>query len=121
MVPFPGWIGVDLDSTLAEYRWPEVGPPIPLMLARVKALMEAGFEVRIFTARVGPTADEQFVAVQRAQIEAWCEVHLGCKLQVTASKDFGMICLFDDRAIQVEADTGRLLTPTPSIHGIALI
>ena len=36
-----GWIGVDLDGTLAEYHgWKgseHIGPPIPLMVERVKS------------------------------------------------------------------------------------
>lgn len=35
-----GWIGVDLDATLAEYNgWvhePHIGPPIPAMVTRIK-------------------------------------------------------------------------------------
>ena len=41
---FSGWIGVDLDGTLAHYDgWKgieHVGPPIPAMLARVKYWLE---------------------------------------------------------------------------------
>ncbi len=50
-----GWIGVDLDGTLAHYDgWagPEsIGEPIPLMMARVREWLALGREVRIFTAR----------------------------------------------------------------------
>ena len=53
-----GWIGVDLDGTLAEYNgWQgpaNIGAPIPAMVERVKAWLEEGRDVRIFTARVGP-------------------------------------------------------------------
>src|SRR5690349_18780615 len=50
-----GWIGVDLDGTLAEYHgWKgveHIGPPIPEMVARVKQWLAEGRDVRIFTAR----------------------------------------------------------------------
>ena len=51
-----GWIGVDLDGTLAEYggwKGPDhIGPPVPKMLERVKSWIAEGRDVRIFTARV---------------------------------------------------------------------
>lgn len=114
-----GWIGVDLDGTLAKYGiWDgSIGEPIPLMVERVKIWIALGVEVKIFTARVGFGAgysaesgrsdDELFANEQRTLIEAWCEKHLGQKLPVTATKDFRMIELWDDRAVQVEMNTGR--------------
>ena len=98
-----GWIGVDLDGTLAEYggwQGPDhIGEPIERMLRRVKFWLFQGQEVRIFTARAS-------VPEQIPPVEAWCEKHLGQKLQVTNQKDFGMIELWDDRAVQVEFNTG---------------
>jgi len=88
------------------------------MVQRVKEWLAQGREVRIFTARVaevgGYSSDSgryalgDFAAEQRATIEAWCEQHLGQKLQVTASKDFSMIELWDDRVVRVEANTGAV-------------
>ena len=99
-----GWIGVDLDGTLAEYGgWigpDHIGKPIPLMLSRVKKWLSEGREVRIFTARAS-------IPSQVEPIANWCIEHLGVALPVTNVKDFGMIELWDDRAIQVEANTGR--------------
>lgn len=110
-----GWIGVDLDHTLAKYEsgmagTGQVGEPIPLMVERVKARLSEGWEVRIMTARVNrmPGWDHE---AARKSIEEWCEEHLGQKLRVTNEKDFEMICLYDDRAVAVEPDTGRLLSP----------
>lgn len=40
-------------------------------------------------------------------IQAWTLEHFGVKLPVTNAKDFGMVELWDDRAIQVEFNTGR--------------
>jgi hypothetical protein len=107
MSTHPGWIGVDLDGTLAKYDgWKgvqHIGEPIPAMVARVKAWRAAGREVRIFTARVfGRGADEA-----TAPIVAWCIQHLGEALPVTNVKDFGMIELWDDRAVQIIPNTGR--------------
>jgi hypothetical protein len=50
-----GWIGFDLDGTLAEYgEWQgptHIGKPIPSMIVRVKNYLDNGYEVRIMTAR----------------------------------------------------------------------
>lgn len=101
-----GWIGVDLDGTLAFYDgWKggdHIGPPVPAMLERVKQWLADGVEVKIFTARASEPA-------LVAPIEAWCERHLGQRLPVTNIKDFRMIALYDDRAIQVKFNTGRLV------------
>lgn len=51
-----GWIGVDLDGTLAHYdtweKWNVFGPPIRLMVNRVRKWLDEGKTVKIFTARV---------------------------------------------------------------------
>ncbi len=119
-----GWIGVDLDGTLAYYdRWRgpyHIGEPIPAMLARVKKWIAEGREVRIFTARVeGGTAAltmggedrdrSQHVASVERCIRAWCKKHIGHELPVTCKKDFGMIELWDDRCIQLIPNTGRTI------------
>lgn len=114
-----GWIGVDLDGTLAYFdHWrgnEHIGEPIPLMAARVRAWLEQGIEVRIMTARVGPHGaayddgtpiDPFFVPKARRAIERWCEKHFGRKLPVTCEKDFQMIEIWDDRAVQVVPNNG---------------
>lgn len=104
-----GWIGVDLDGTLAEYHgWGDgtIGVPIPAMVDRIKRWLAGGIEVRIVTARVsdgpGRSAD-----IQRLLIEQWCETNIGQKLLVTNCKDFAMVELWDDRAVQVIPNTGK--------------
>lgn len=98
-----GWIGVDLDGTLAEYGgWvgPEhIGPPIPSMLARVRRWILEGKEVKIFTARAA--IPEQVVPVME-----WLKKHGLGGLEVTNVKDFGMIELWDDRCVRVITNTG---------------
>lgn len=104
-----GWIGVDLDATLAEYHgWHgdgSIGEPVPAMVERVKRWLAMGQEVRILTARASVPDAELAPVVER--IEQWCLKHIGQKLEVTCRKDFAMIELWDDRAVQVEANTGR--------------
>ena len=52
-----GWIGVDLDGTLAEATaWQgmdHIGPPVPLMMRRVRQWLDRGLRVKIMTARAG--------------------------------------------------------------------
>lgn len=104
-----GWIGVDLDGTLAHHEefsgLDTIGAPIPLMVRRVKRWLVEGRDVRIFTARIsGPGWYEALLPIQ-----AWCEEHIGQRLPVTCSKDFAMIELWDDRVVQVEANTGKVM------------
>lgn len=109
-----GWIGVDLDGTLAEYHgWDggNIGKPIPEMVERVKGWLAEGIEVRIVTARVAPGPDVNGDLFERneqhGKIGEWCEQHIGVTLPVTCVKDFAMIELWDDRAVRVEKNTGR--------------
>lgn len=99
-----GWIGVDLDGTLAEYgtwKGPDhIGAPIPRMMDRVRAWLAAGKTVKIFTARA-------CIPDQVPPVRAWLERHGLAGLEVTNIKDFTMAELWDDRAIQVEMNTGR--------------
>lgn len=105
-----GWIGVDLDGTLAFYDgWvspSHIGPPIHKMLDRVKRWLEEGQEVRIFTARV---SKEDEAVEARGRIEEWCLLYLGEVLPITHMKDYQMIELWDDRCVQVEPNTGEIV------------
>lgn len=105
-----GWIGVDLDGTLAEYHsWKndgEIGKPITLMVNRVKNWLKQGLMVKIFTARISVDAGKEETI---KQIKAWCKQHIGQELEVTNVKDFTMMELWDDRARQVEKNTGKYI------------
>ena len=101
-----GWVGIDLDRTLAHYdEWKgieHIGKPIPRMVKMVKKLIKDGEDVRIFTARASePEAIPH--------IERWCEQHLGRKLPVTNQKDHHMKEYWDDAATQVIPNKGILL------------
>ena len=108
-----GWIGCDLDGTLAEsqahYSPDEIGPPVPRMVERVRGWLAAGREVRIFTARAYPPMGPRGRSVAVKAVEEWCKEHLGEALPVTCMKDPQMETLYDDRARQVEHNTGKLL------------
>lgn len=109
-----GWIGVDLDGTLAKHYWPQEGPfdpvkigePIPLMVARIRTWLDNGIEVRIVTARVSQSSSPDHSRVCEA-IHDWCKDVFGQKLSLTSHKDYAMVELWDDRAVRVITDTGE--------------
>ena len=119
-----GWVGVDLDGTLAHYDgWNggTIGEPVATMLERVAGWIAQGLEVRIFTARVaasgmtkwnGEVDSDEFADQQRKMIQDWTERHLGARLPVTATKDFRMLELWDDRAVSVQINTGKIRLAT---------
>jgi hypothetical protein len=127
-----GWIAFDLDGTLAFYdewrRWDDIGSPIMPMIYRVRRLLGEGHDVRIMTARIGlplwiGTAAPKYSetphrkcyltgevfsdAMMERAVQHWTETHVGARLPVQCYKDLHMIELWDDRAIQVEPNTGR--------------
>lgn len=100
-----GWIGVDLDGTLAKYDgwkgiW-HIGEPVEPMVERVKTWLANGVQVKIFTARIC-NGDEALGPIQK-----WCKLHIGVVLEVTNVKDFAMVELWDDRCVSVEPNTGK--------------
>lgn len=111
-----GWVGVDLDGTLAHYtgwKGPDhIGAPIPRTVELIRKLLEAGIQVKILTARCGPqTGGGQSAAHAIFAIRAWCMKHLGRELSVTNEKDYHLMWLFDDRCSQVVQNSGLILAP----------
>jgi hypothetical protein len=107
------YIAVDLDGTLAHYSpdrpMEEIGPPVPLMLKRVKEWISLGVEVRIMTARA---CHPPYIPA----IEKWLVDNGIPGLKVTNEKTFGMMQLWDDRAIQVIENTGMPVNRI-GVHG----
>lgn len=109
-----GWIGVDLDGTLAEYdtdTWApyHIGAPIPAMVERVKGWLARGQRVKVLTARM---SDARLAPATQQVIAEWTRKHVGVALEATCVKDYDMLELWDDRAVRVEANTGRRLSPS---------
>lgn len=126
------WTGVDLDGTLSVWdhgsQVNTIGAPIEKMVQRVKGWLAAGEEVRIVTARVaisgtrnvaGQLDNVEFAKQQREMIQAWCIKHIGQPLRITASKDFHMDKLWDDRAVEVVTNTGMTRTEYDAADGHA--
>lgn len=101
-----GIIAVDLDGTLAHHEssWgvSKIGDPIPSMLANVKQWISEGRTVVIFTARA---VDKRNIPM----IKVWLEQHGIGGLTITNIKTPHITMLYDDRAVQVEKNTGKIL------------
>lgn len=126
-----GWYGFDLDGTIAKYdKWiaPDViGEPVMPMIEFMKDFIRRGELVKIYTARVWPMelslnfsemdAEKFNVIINRLKdahrakraIEYWSLQNLGTIVPITHNKDFAMLTLYDDRVVQVEKNTGRLI------------
>jgi len=107
-------IGVDLDGTLAHYIKFDpnhIGDPIPKMIDRVKQWISNGIRIKIFTARA--TDPKNIPAIKQ-----WLDKNGLEGLEITNIKDPDMIAIFDDRAIQVEKNTGEILGDISKIKGI---
>jgi hypothetical protein len=108
------WVGVDLDGTLAEFVITgdnSIGKPVQPMVDLVRRIIyEDQIEVKIFTARVSGHPDSEEPRVAAVRIQDWLEKQCGLpRLEVTNVKDFYMVELYDDRAVQVVFNTGELV------------
>jgi hypothetical protein len=113
-------IAVDLDGTLAEYKsgdWDKPpGEPIPAMVERVRKWLDEGCQVVIFTARE---------IVWNERIFTWVHHHIGSKwlfmgcIRVTNIKPKDADEFWDDRAVRVERNTGRVLSAVEPKVGVA--
>jgi hypothetical protein len=131
------WTGFDFDRTLATYyKWggaAELGQPIAPIVDLLKQTHEKG-NVKIFSARVWPIIhydphtlqthwdprvrdlpdEHQAIRSQcardaiRAMVN-WCDTHLGFRVPITTVKDIHCTRLYDDIAVQVEPNTGRII------------
>lgn len=112
-----GWIGFDLDGTLAHYDqfrgMNHIGQPIPKMVAILKQHLEEGDQCKIMTARAG---DEK----RRERIKQWLKQHDLPELQVTDKKDYKMWMLYDDRRVSVKMNSGQTFDYNKKEHGMQL-
>lgn len=112
-----GWIGVDLDGTLAYYdQWrgpTHIGAPIAEMVDRVRRWLRQGRDVRVFTARI---ADPSQADVAIAAIDRFCIENFGRKLPVVCQKDMAMVEIWDDRAIRVVKNEGVPCCPRHALE-----
>jgi hypothetical protein len=136
------WIGFALDGTVAIYRGgqgiDDIGGEIRPMVELIRALHRKGMCVKIVTARVAPreqpeTKPNPFIEnnwtirdpgkrpwllkpewTALEFVQEWCQYHLGFVPEITHQKDHLMLWLVDDRTVQVEPNTGRILGRLPA-------
>lgn len=100
-------VAVDLDRTLAKHTtWKgkdHIGDPIPAMVERVKKWLSDGVKVVIFTARANEPENIP-------PIRKWLREHLGTELPVTNKKLSTFSEIWDDRAVKVQPNTGRVMS-----------
>jgi hypothetical protein len=103
--PLRGWVGIDLDGTLAvaSENLDEIGEPIPEMAERLLRFHRAGVQVKIFTARASTPK-------QVPLIKAWLQRNQLPDIEITNIKDAAMARLYDDKAVQVIRNTGRIVS-----------
>lgn len=114
------WIGFDFDGTLVSHFGGQslgiIGPVIPAMARRVNLALQMGYGAKIVTARVASSNPDR--EQQRAMIQDWLQANGLPALEVTAEKDFLMILLYDDRAVQVQTNTGMCVGFDPLQAGL---
>ena len=110
------YAAVDLDGTLAEksgkdFDPKQIGQPLEkhpdAIIHNVRKWIKEGKDVRILTARVANLKGQELADTEKL-IQDWTEQHLGKRLPVTSVKDPSMEVLYDDRAKEVETNTGKV-------------
>lgn len=108
--PNDPWIGVDLDATLAFYEKWEHSMKIRAMIEGMKQIvlqhLSAGQRVKIFTARMAHVDEAEEI---QTGIQDWLEENGLPRLEATNIKDYKMLTLYDDRAMQVLPNKGITL------------
>lgn len=100
-------IAVDLDGTLAfhlsgKFNPKVIGKPITAMIKRVREWISKGEIVKIFTARA---SDPKNIP----PVKRWLKRHGLGKLQVTNQKTPDIKQIWDDRAVSVQENTGKVI------------
>jgi hypothetical protein len=106
-------VGFDLDGTIAYYEpgYCErriIGPPIQTMIIEMNKWINAGFTVKIFTARV---AEQSSIKL----IQTWLRENNLPEIEITNIKDPGLFLFYDDRAVHVRRNTGEVATSKKDI------
>ena len=117
----PDVIGVDFDGTLfttfEPYDPRKIGKPVPKMIKFVQKLIKQGKKVVILTARMNTSEHTpQQLAFTRKLIRGACKKYIGKALPVTAEKHSTMKIIYDDRAVQVVRNTGKIVQHSTALY-----
>lgn len=118
-----GWVGFDLDGTLATYTgwvgFSRIGQPVPEIVSLMVAYASQGYEVRVFTGRVAPDPDSNDIPVEdrRDLIRQWLSTCVVPylpegypEIKITHEKDKYLYMAYDDRVQGVVPSKGLLYT-----------
>ncbi len=114
------WTGFDFDGTLVfeEPEWrgfEHIGEPIKPIVDKLKGYLKQGRIVKIVTARVSQDNEyDNYIA--RRNIYHWLLMYVHDDsmanfphIEIVSGKDMYMDKLYDNRAVQVETNTGRII------------
>lgn len=112
--PHSSVIAVDLDATLAygmvPYDPKRIGPPVLPMVLKVQRWLKQGKKVVILTARLNSKVHTPVqLKYTRRLIGAYTKRYVGQRLPSTAEKHPMMSQIYDDKAIQVIPNTGKVV------------
>jgi len=111
-------IAIDLDGTLAYWdehlednnQYWKIGEPIMPMINLAKEHIKNGDKVIVFTARISnDNLSYMEMARLKKEIIDWCYYYIGEYLEVTNIKTRDINLFYDDKAIHVEKNTGRII------------
>jgi 2'-5' RNA ligase len=103
------WIGYDVDGSLAHWTKGQpsfkIGNPVSALVERAKKDIADGKDVRLFTAKLSDDPK----GLNRAALEAWTYKVFGRSLPMQDVKDDLLEKFYDDRAVHVERNTGKIV------------
>lgn len=106
MIIFQEVIAFDLDGTLAKYdNWKglnHIGEPIIPIINKLKKYLANNEKCCIFTARATSEKNKE-------PIKKWLIKNIGREIPITNIKNTNIKKFYDDRAIAVEKNTGKIL------------
>lgn len=108
-----GTILLDIDGTVTDHNntvsvhedMSSLGYPVDRMVKEVRKLLNAGEDVRIFTARTSYTGPGRAKMIEA--IDNLCRELFGQTMPIQQSKDLWTKAIIDDVAVQIIPDTGK--------------
>ena len=64
-------VAIDFDGTIVAHRYPEIGEPVPYALETLRAMMEKGYKLILYTMRSGEYLQEAIDYLKAEGIEFW--------------------------------------------------
>lgn len=83
-----------------------IGKPVNRMVRRIRRMLSEGMKIKIMSGSVGLGGNKAETAERT--IKDWCKEHLGRELEVTATITPRCLGIFNDKAIPIVRNTGRV-------------